>query len=149
MISLDLLPWYEVWRYQNEPLILFFFHDSQALQLFWLWYLLFKNLDCDEKCGLEVDIGPCKEYCDEINTTTEDPNHTLEGSDIVNAVMEESINMNIAVYIIMMFLTIILVSYAVYLSYQIVTKGSQRNLSTVNLTHDYQPVPVSQDQELQ
>ena len=109
----------------------------------------FKNLDCDEKCGLEVDIGPCKEYCDEINTTTEDPNHTLEGSDIVNAVMEESINMNIAVYIIMMFLTIILVSYAVYLSYQIVTKGSQRNLSTVNLTHDYQPVPVSQDHELQ
>ena len=86
---------------------------------------------------------------DDIVTTTEDAHHTLEGSDIVNAVIEESINMNIAVYIIMMFLTIILVSYAVYLSYQIVTKGSQRNLSSVNLTHDYQPVPMSQDQDLQ
>ena len=67
---------------------------------------------------------------------------TLEGSDIVNAVMEESTNINIAIYIVMAILSVILVSYAVYLSYQIVTKAN-RSISQVNLAHDYQPVPVA------
>ena len=60
----------------------------------------------------------------------------------MNAVMKESTNINIAIYIVMAILSVILVSYAVYLSYQIVTKAN-RSISQVNLAHDYQPVPVA------
>ena len=41
--------------------------------------------------------------------------------------MQESITINIAVYIIMLIFSIVLVSYAVYLSYKIVTKGSRQD----------------------
>ena len=95
--------------------------------------------------GLYPSLEKCAKLCSDYLPVTEGSGDTLEGSDIVNAVMEESANINIAIYIIMIIFTVILVSYAVYLSYQIVTKAnrSPSSLSQVNLGHDYQPVPVS------
>ena len=65
----------------------------------------------------------------------------MEGSDIVNAIMEESITMNIVIYIVMMIFTIVLVSYAVYLSWKIVT--ARQSLNNLSLTHGYEPVAQS------
>ena len=66
----------------------------------------------------------------------------MEGSDIVNAVIEESITMNIVIYIVMMIFTTMLVSYAVYLSWKIVTNGRQ-SLNNLSLTPGYEPVAQS------
>ena len=53
-------------------------------------------------------MGPCARFCQLLVTATENLGETLEGSDIVNAVIEESANINIAIYIIMVILTGIL-----------------------------------------
>ena len=68
------------------------------------------------------------------------------GSDIVQAVIAESDLMNMLMYVLMSAATLVLVSYAVYLSVQLVTRG-HRSLSSVNLARDYQPVPATLDME--
>lgn len=68
------------------------------------------------------------------------------GSDIVQAVIAESDLMNMLMYVLMSAATLVLVSYAVYLSVQLVTRG-HRSLSSVNLARDYQPVPANLDME--
>ena len=67
---------------------------------------------------------------------------TVEGSDIVAAIIEESITRNIVIYIVILIFTVMLVSYAVYLSWKIVTKGRQ-SLNNLSLTHGYEPVAQS------
>ena len=87
----------------------------------------------------------CGANCAEISTVAggiDFGEETVEGSDIVNAVIEESITMNIVIYIVMMIFTTMLVSYAVYLSWKIVTKGRQ-SLNNLSLTPGYEPVAQS------
>ena len=87
----------------------------------------------------------CGANCAEISTVAggiDFGEETVEGSDIVNAVIEESITMNIVIYIVMMIFTTMLVSYAVYLSWKIVTKGRQ-SLNNLSLTRGYEPVAQS------
>ena len=83
----------------------------------------------------------CSQICGEISSH-DYGEETLEGSDIVNAVMAESITMNIVIYIVILIFTIMLVSYAVYLSWKIVTKGRQ-SLNNLSLTPGYEPVAQS------
>jgi len=96
-----------------------------------------------EDCGVSCEEG-CSQVCPEISTLADfdSGEETVEGSDIVNAIMEESITMNIVIYIVMMIFTVMLVSYAVYLSWKIVTKGRQ-SLNNLSLTHGYEPVAQS------
>ena len=72
-----------------------------------------------------------------MSATTEE--QTLEGSDIVNAIIAESITMNIVIYIVMVIGMTMLVSYAVYLSWKIVSQGRQ-SISALNINQGYQPV---------
>ena len=96
---------------------------------------LFLQDDCAVNCA-----EGCSQVCAEISTLAGED--TVEGSDIVNAVIEESITMNIVIYIVMMIFTTMLVSYAVYLSWKIVTKGRQ-SLNNLSLTPGYEPVAQS------
>ena len=92
-----------------------------------------------DDCAVNCAEG-CSQVCAEISTLPGED--TVEGSDIVNAVIEESITMNIVIYIVMMIFTTMLVSYAVYLSWKIVTKGRQ-SLNNLSLTPGYEPVAQS------
>ena len=102
--------------------------------------------NCTLRCGAGFELGPCADMCVAVTAEVEVVDTVNTGSDIVQAVIAESDLMNMLMYVLMSAATLVLVSYAVYLSVQLVTRG-HRSLSSVNLARDYQPVPATLDME--
>ena len=86
---------------------------------------------------LETENDACEEMCDERKVTSDE----IEGSDIVNAIIENSLYFNIFIYIFFVVFTILIVSYAILLTYRVFIKGRE-TLSTMHLNQGYTPVAV-------
>ena len=101
--------------------------------------ILFQILEnnCTRGCDLEGERDGCKDICKE-NEIVHDE---IEGSDIVDATMEFSLHFNIFIYIFFLVFTIMIVSYAILLTYRLVAKGRE-TLSTLALNQGYTPVAL-------
>ena len=71
----------------------------------------------------------------------EENSNEIEGSDIVAATVEFSSQFNIFIYILFLVFTLLIVAYAVFLTYRLVSKGRD-TISTVNLNQGYTPVAL-------